>query len=73
MEMKGRRLLKQAYLGYLHSDPRVFGKKWNAVKSRLLNMLDSKGTITISAGKNSYGLPPIDAGDWHQGLQTCKN
>ena len=64
---------RQAYLGYLHSDPRVFGEKWNAVKARLLNMLDSKGPITISAGDSRYQLPPIDAGAWHKGLETCKN
>lgn len=63
----------QAYLGYLHSDPQVFGKKWNATKARLLDMLDSHGPITVSAGKNSYQLPAIDAGDWHNALETCKN
>ena len=51
----------------------MFGKRWNATKARLLNMLDAKGPITISAGKDSYQLPPIDAGDWHKGLESCKN
>jgi len=63
----------QAYLGYQHSDPQVFGKKWNATKTRLLNMLDSNGPVTVSAGRNSYQLPAIDAGAWHKGLETCKN
>jgi hypothetical protein len=64
---------RQAYLGYLHSDPRVFGKAWNAKKARLLNMLDSHGPITISAGENSYRLPAIDAGgDWHKTIDECK-
>jgi hypothetical protein len=64
---------RQTYLGYLKSDPRVFGRKWNAAKARLLNMLDARGPITISAGGHSYRLPPIDAGDWHRGLETCRN
>jgi hypothetical protein len=64
---------RQTYLGYAKHDPGVFGKKWNAIKSRLLNLLDSDGPITISAGKNSYRLPPIDAGGWHKGLETCGN
>jgi len=64
---------RQSYLGYLHSDPRVFGKKWNAVKARLLNMLDSNGPITISAGGRSYRLPAIEAGDWHKALDSCRN
>jgi hypothetical protein len=63
----------QTYLGYSKWDSRVFGKKWNAIKSRLLNMLDSNGPITISAANNSYQLPAIDAGAWHKGLETCKN
>jgi hypothetical protein len=64
---------RQSYLGYLHSDPRVFGRKWNAVKARLLNLLDSNGPITISAGDHNYRLPPIEAGDWHKALDSCKN
>jgi hypothetical protein len=51
----------------------VFGTKWNATKARLLNMLDSNGPIMVSAGKSSYQLPAIDAGEWHKGLETCKN
>jgi hypothetical protein len=64
---------RQTHFGYQHSDPQVFGKKWNATKVRLLNMLDSNGPITISAEKSSYQLPAIDAGEWHKGLETCKN
>jgi hypothetical protein len=64
---------QQAYLGYLHSDPRVFGKKWNATKARVLDMLDSKGPITISADGESYQLPAIDvASDWHHALVECR-
>lgn len=64
---------RQTYLGYAKHDPAVFGKKWNAIKSRLLNMLDSNRPITISAGKDSYQLPPIDAGGWRRGIETCRN
>jgi hypothetical protein len=63
----------QTYLGYRHDNPRVFGKKWNAAKARLLNILDSHGPITISAGKDSYQLPAIDAAaDWHKLIEECK-
>jgi hypothetical protein len=64
---------RQTYLGYAKHDPAVFGKKWNAIKSRLLDMLDSRGPITISAGKDSYRPPPVDAGNWHKGLEACRN
>jgi hypothetical protein len=63
----------QAYLGYIHSDTRVFGKEWNAKKARVLDMLDAHGPITISAGKNSYQLPAIDVtSDWHKAIDECK-
>jgi hypothetical protein len=63
----------QAYLGYMHSDPHVFGKEWNAKKARVLDMLDAHGPITISAGKTSYQLPAIDvASDWHKAIDECK-
>jgi len=63
----------QAYLGYLRSDPRVFGKAWNAKKARVLNMLDSRGPITISAEGKSYQLPAINvASDWHKAIEQCK-
>lgn len=65
---------RQTYLGYPKQDPRVFGKKWNATKARLLDILDSRGPVTISAGNNRYQLPAIDAGgEWHKGLESCKN
>lgn len=64
---------RQTYLGYAKHDPAVFGKKRNAIKSRLLDMLDSRGPITISAGKDSYRLPPVDAGNWRKGLEACRN
>ena len=63
----------QTYLGYSKQDPQVFGKKWNAIKSPLLAMLDQPGPLTISAGSNSYQLPAIDAAEWHKGLEACRN
>ena len=63
----------QAYLGDMHSDPRVFGRKWNATKARVLNILDSRGPITISAEGRSYRIPAIDVtSDWHKALDECK-
>jgi hypothetical protein len=63
----------QVYLGLMHTDPRVFGDAWNAKKARVLDMLDSHGPITISAGKNSYQLPAIEVeSDWHKAIDVCK-
>jgi hypothetical protein len=44
---------RQIYLGYLHSDPRVYGKKWLAVRARLYALLGSGEPLTISAGKTA--------------------
>jgi hypothetical protein len=64
---------RQTYLGYSRRDDQVFGKRWNATKARVLNMLDSHGPITISAGDGSYRLPAIDAaGGWHKKIDECK-
>jgi hypothetical protein len=53
----------------LHPDSRILTKEWNAKKARILNMLDSKGPITISAERKSYQLP---ASDWHKAIDECK-
>jgi hypothetical protein len=45
----------------LHLDSRTFTKECNAKKARILNMLDSKAPIMISAERKSYQLPAIDA------------
>jgi hypothetical protein len=62
---------RQVYLGYLHSDPRVYGKKWLAIRARLYTMLGSGRPLTISAGKSSYQLPPIDAANWQAPFEGC--
>jgi hypothetical protein len=63
----------QTYLGYSRQDDEVFGKKWNAKKARLLDILDSQGPITISGGDTSYQLPAINAGSgWHKAIEECK-
>jgi len=61
----------QVYLGYLHSDPRVYGKKWLAMRARLYTLLGSGRPLTISAGENSYRLPPIDVPNWQAPFEGC--
>ena len=61
----------QTYLGYAKNDPRVYGKKWLALRARLYALLGSGEPLTISAGKNSYQLPPIDAANWHVPFEGC--
>jgi hypothetical protein len=51
-------------LGYRRENPSLFGKKWHALKNRLLNLLDSKQPLTISAEGKNYVLPAVDAANW---------
>lgn len=61
----------QTYLGYSKNDPRVYGKHWLAIRSRLYAMLGSGQPLTISAGKSSYQLPPVDAANWRTPFERC--
>jgi hypothetical protein len=51
-------------LGYDHSAPDTYGKKWKAREQQLLDFFDSGQPLTISAEGKSYMLPPIKIGDW---------
>jgi hypothetical protein len=61
----------QTYLGYARNDPRVYGKHWLAIRSRLYAMLGSGQPLTIAAGKSSYQLPPVDAANWRTPFERC--
>jgi len=61
----------QTYLGYAKQDSRVYGKKWLAMRARLYALLGSGEPLTISAGKDSYQLPPIDAANWRKPFEAC--
>ena len=60
----GRARFTQWDLGYRRQNPALFGKAWRARENRLLDLLDSGRPLTISAGKKSYALPPVDAPNW---------
>ena len=61
----------QTYLGYDKNDPRVYDKKWLALRARFYALLGSGEPLTISAGKDSYRLPAIDAADWRKPFEAC--
>jgi hypothetical protein len=62
---------RQSYLGYAKQDDRVYGKKWLALRSQFYALLGSGEPLTISAGKDSYQLPPVDAANWRKPFATC--
>jgi hypothetical protein len=62
---------QQLYLGYAKHDDRVYGKNWLALRSRLYALLGSAKPLTISAGKESYQLPALDAAGWRAPFEGC--
>jgi hypothetical protein len=58
-------------LGFRRQDPELFGKRWKAVEKRLFDLLESGEPVTISAGGNSYQLPPNDAQGWRAPFDGC--
>ena len=58
-------------LGYARQDPALYGKTWEKLRDRLLDLLDSGRKLTISAGKDSYTLPSIEAKGWRKALGEC--
>jgi hypothetical protein len=62
---------RQTYLGYAKQDPRVYGKNWLSLRARFYAFLGSGEPLTISAGKDSYQLPAIDAADWRKPFERC--
>jgi hypothetical protein len=58
-------------LGFHRQDPKLYGRKWNAIKSRLLDLLGSGAPLTVSAGKRSYKLPAVNVSDWRKPFDAC--
>ena len=58
-------------LGYRRQDPRLYRKKWKAEAAKLYDLLGSGRPLTISAGKDHYQLPPVDAKGWRAPFDQC--
>jgi hypothetical protein len=58
-------------LGFRRQDPKLYGKRWNRIKSRLLNLIASGEPLKVSSGKNSYQLPAIITTNWKEPLEAC--
>ena len=58
-------------LGFRRSDPEIFGKRWKAKLMRLADLLGSGLPLTISAGKDSFQLPPNDSQNWRELFDGC--
>ncbi len=62
---------RQAYLGYSKRDDRVYGKRWQELESRLLDVIDSRSGFTISAGEANYHVPAVDIDKWRRPFELC--
>jgi hypothetical protein len=51
-------------LGFIRQDPALYGKRWKRLEHRLLNLLDSRQQLTISAAGRSYVLPAVNVPKW---------
>ena len=58
-------------LGFSRQDPELFGKRWDKIYLRLLDLIGSGQPLIISSGKASYRLPPPDAPGWKEALAKC--
>lgn len=63
-------LFEQDDLGFLRSDPELYGEKWKVIQSRLFALLDSGRALTLSAEGRSYILPPINVPGWKQHFKS---
>ncbi|TPQ36489.1 hypothetical protein C2U70_12555 [Bradyrhizobium guangdongense] len=61
----------QSYLGYGKNDERVYGKKWQELESRLLDVIESKSGFTIAAGEANYQLRGVDIDKWRRPFELC--
>jgi len=52
-------------LGYRRQDPALYSKKWDAVRDRLFDLLESGRPINITGGNDSYKLPPVEI-EWRR-------
>jgi hypothetical protein len=62
---------QQFDLGFRRQDPDLYRKKWERLRDRLLDLIDSGRSLRISAGKDSYTLPPAEAKGWRKALGKC--
>ncbi|MGT2503376.1 hypothetical protein ACVOMS_26455 [Bradyrhizobium guangxiense] len=58
-------------LGFSRQDPELFGKRWERMLARLLDLMERASPLTITSGTASYQLPKIDAAGWRAAIEKC--
>lgn len=57
-------------LGFSRQDPKLYGKGWGRIRSKLLDLIAS-GPLTVSAENRSYRLPAVKLPKWKAALEKC--
>jgi hypothetical protein len=58
-------------LGFRRQDPELYGKRWNRIKTRLLDLIGSGEPLTVSAGRRSYKIPAAAVSGWKEPFKAC--
>jgi hypothetical protein len=58
-------------LGYRRQDPRLYGRDWNKLKTRLFSIFASGEPLTLSAENRSYEIPPANVSGWKETFDAC--
>jgi hypothetical protein len=58
-------------LGFRRQDPELYGKRWNRIKTRLLDLIGSGEPLTVSAERRSYKIPPVAVSGWRAPFKAC--
>lgn len=58
-------------LGFSRQDPDLYGRRWDRILSRLLDLIERADPVIISQGRNSYRLPYVDAAGWRAAVEKC--
>lgn len=58
-------------LGFARQDPDLYGKRWDKVRSRLLELIAQADPLTIASGQQRYEIPRVDVPGWRRPIERC--
>lgn|GEM_PF-3551281 len=58
-------------LGFARQDPELYGKRWDKVSSRLLDLIAKADPLTIASGQQRYEIPRVDVPGWRGPIEMC--
>ncbi|WP_156944686.1 hypothetical protein [Bradyrhizobium sp. Ec3.3] len=58
-------------LGFARQDADLYGRRWDRVRSRLLDLIAKADPLTIASGQQHYDIPHIDVSGWRRPIEKC--